>query len=57
MANEHDSDRHAQIQTLHEAARLERAQKLRRLLWGLLHRRSAAEAWSPSGRPALGDCR
>ena len=57
MADDHDGDRRAQIQSLHGAARLERAQTLRRLLQGLLHRRSAAEPWSPSTQPALSDCR
>jgi hypothetical protein len=40
MANDQDSDRHAQIQALHRAARLERAQTLRRLALGVLGRRS-----------------
>jgi hypothetical protein len=53
MADNEGSDRRACIQALHEAARLERAQTLRRLLQGLLRWRSTAEAW-PS-QPALGE--
>jgi hypothetical protein len=54
MANDQDSDRHAQIQALHKAACLERAQTLRRLALGVLSRRSSVEAWS-SGQPALAE--
>jgi hypothetical protein len=53
MADDHDSDRHERIEALHEAARLERAQTLRRLLQGLLRGRATAELW-PSRR-ALGE--
>jgi hypothetical protein len=38
MAHDPDSDRHALIQALHAAARLERAQAMRRMLRGLLRR-------------------
>jgi hypothetical protein len=56
MANDLDSDRHAHIQALRQAARVQRAQTLRRLALDLLGGRSRAEAW-PSGQPALGEGR
>ena len=57
MTNDHGSDRVVNIQALHEAARVERAQTLRRLLQRLLSRRSTAEARLPSSQPAFGECR
>jgi hypothetical protein len=57
MADDRDDDRLARIAALHRAARLERAETLRRLLQSLLRRRGNAAAWPPKGRPALGgDC-
>jgi hypothetical protein len=56
MASDRDSERYAQIQALHEAARLERAQTLRQLLQRLFRSVGAADAWQSPGKPALSDC-
>jgi hypothetical protein len=57
MTRDRGSERHAQIQALHEAARRERAQTLRQLWQRLLRRLGAADnAWEPPGKPALADC-
>jgi hypothetical protein len=56
MAIDQDSDRHAQIQILHKAARLERAQTLRRLVSAVMRRRGTAETWAP-GQPVFGEGR
>jgi len=42
MADDWDDDRHARIAALRHAARLERAETIRRLLQSLLRRRGAA---------------
>jgi hypothetical protein len=56
MTHDQDSDRRARIPALHEAARLERAQTLRRLLQSLLHGRGMTVAWKPI-QLALGNLR
>ncbi len=57
MTDDPDTGRHERIQALHAAARLERAQILRRLLQSLLCPRGTAQTWPAPGRPALGEGR
>jgi hypothetical protein len=46
------------IRQLHKAARVERAQTVRRLLRKLLQRGAADRmAWQAPSEPAIGDCR
>ena len=57
MTNDHDSDRAARIQTLREAARVERAQTLRRVLRSLLRRGRTAATWQPpADRAVVSEC-
>ena len=57
MSNDHRSYPAGYIEALREAARVERAETLRRLLLRLLRRRSTAEASPPPSQAALGVCR
>jgi hypothetical protein len=57
MADDQAGDRRKQIEALLAAARAERARTLGRFLQGLLGRRNTTEAWPPSGKPAVADCR
>jgi hypothetical protein len=62
MAKVLESDQVGLIQTLHRAARIERAKTVRRLLQKLLQRSSDPQAqlppaWPASSQPAAGHCR